>query len=506
MVITSKGGKIVLNIPSRKLCDYIEGVFLKEVHNNSVNSVTIYSSFANNNSVYFAINSSKYSSTDGGLGFTCNEDSVFGLGGVQNGHDEINIAIENGSHTVVIDDVSTPIVEGEINYILVPDTLEALAKLTRKLIDHYDAKIVAVTGSLGKSSSTNVIFQLINTKYKAKKSYRIRSTFLGLIIDIIQNIEDEIVFVLEYQSDGLGQIEKFCDIAKPDIAVITAVREAHLTKFKSKDNILHEKLSVFRNLKSNGFLVINKDDPCLSNWYAQQQQDNRIITVGTTSDCDYQAKNISDYGEYCLCKFMLSSKKSPNFTGDIYLNTPGKHSIYPALFSLAIANIFEIDIFEAQIVFTKVESIVSRLQGFKGINGSLILLDSYNGNFDAACSGITYLIELKKRRKILILGSLLELSHETERLHRELGRFISASYQIDSIILMGEATLYTYDELRKSNHFSEEQITHSFSYEKIVEKLSSLNLDDDTVVYIKGSGTMRMELIAPYCLSEKAFG
>lgn len=497
----------MLNLSSGELCRYIGGEFLFKHHDKKILNVNIYSTFANEDSAFFAIDSRKHSNLDGALGFTCNEDSVFGLGGIQDGHDEINIAIRNGVNTIVVDNRAVAKSYDNINYILVEDTVEALAKLARYIIESYNIMVIAITGSLGKTTTTNGIFQLINSnsKYNAKKIHRVRTTYLGLIIDIIQKLQNKDILVLECQSDGLGQIDKFCSIAKPNIAIITAIRDSHLKKFGSKENILIEKLSVYRNLTEDGRLIINIDDNTLADWYSKNP-DSRIITIGTREDCDYRADNITTYGDYKLCKFCMISKNHQNDLQEISLNMAGNHSIYCAISAIAIADILGFTVNEIRHALKELEAVVGRFQGFIGLKDCFVVVDSYNGNFDAICSGIIYMDSLSQRNKILILGSLLELSYETESIHRELGRFIAENSRSDTIILLGETTLYVYDELKKCNRFSNMRVIHVFTYEDIIELIPTLNITQDTAVYIKGSGAMRMELIAPHFLAKKAFG
>lgn len=133
-----------------------------------------------------------------------------------------------------------------------------------------------------------------------------------------------------------------------------------------------------------------------------------------------------------------------------------------------------------------------------GINNSLVIIDSYNASYESTVFGIEYLSNLKHSRKILIIGSLLELSEKSESIHRKIGKFINEKNNFEYIIAIGESTLYILDELNTSKI----RCFHSFSYEEIVNFLRNLKIDSDTAVYIKGSGAMRLEIIALYLLSQ----
>lgn len=480
----------------REFCDVIGGNLIIEGSNQIVNNISIYPIKIYEFDTFFAINSKKYSNNDGGFGNTGNEDSIFGLGGTQDGHNDIQKVILNGAKTIIYDaDLVDFYGNGKVNYIKVSDTVDALAKYAKYIITERKTKIIGITGSTGKTTLTNAICDILSIKYKISKINYVRTTYLGLAWYIVNKMPESLDFlIIEMQTDGVGQIDRYCEIVKLDYAFIVNINYSHISRFCSLENILDEKLAVYRGLKSKGKLFINIDNEILYDWY-KGQSDSRIITIGSNRNANIYCYKVECTDQKLLCEIVIYEKLHLRELEIIYR---GRQSIFLLLFSVGLLTDLHYKYEDIKNTLFCIKPVVGRFQSFKGINNSLVIIDSYNASYESTVFGIEYLSNLKRSRKILIIGSLLELLDKSECIHREIGRLINSKNSIDYIIAIGEATLYILDELTSSTI----KYFHTFSYEEVIKFLGKMKIDSDTAIYIKGSGAMRLELITPYLLSE----
>ena len=453
------------------------------------NRISIYADDIDSASMFVAIDTDKYSLSDGCLGFTGNEDSVFGLGGNKNGKNDIDLAIKNGTKCIVTDDESVYLKYSKnISMILTEDCLDFLCELSRQIQRFKEFKIIAITGSVGKTTTTYTLYSALKTlKYKVIKGNRIRSTKLGLCLDILNTLQKNIdFFVFELQSDGIGQINQIC---QPVYAFITNIKNCHLVKFKNIENIFIEKTSVLNHMKRNGTIFIDSEDRYLLKFYKKNKNSINIVRVGNEyTKFDLVKLNKKNESENCFAMFekdMLPvNSKSIDFTL-CFLKYIGQHEMNEQSYLNILSNL---------------TSNYLRYNAFLGKNGCEIVLDSYNGSFFSMKNGIERVCQQKNKKITLVLGSMLEIGNEAEKLHREIGCFINTKKNIYKVILLGESMLYAYFEIKKLSRNI--VVEHYFDYNQLIQSLINIELSNTDVIYIKGSGGMRMELVAPYILAE----
>lgn len=480
-IIDSTKGELITSIP-----------FDKNLHGNA----SIYAEQISNGDIYIAINSKKYDSSDGCLGFTNNEDSVFGFGGTKDGHDDINLAIQNGAVTIIVDNKEKISDYKDINIILVNDSLNALCELSKCFLYKCNVKTIAITGSVGKTSTANCLYDFLSKKYKVLKSEYIRSTVLGITMDVLSKISSCCdYYIIELQSDSTGQIDKLCKSIKIDYAIITEIAYSHLAKFKNIENILTEKTITYNYLESSGKIFINGNNSELYKWYNKNKIDNRIVTVGNINSFDYYL----DYDNQFYIKSLV--KKGGKTIGQFIANKEihiMTQLLCISFFEFVSKN--EITINEINNITRSIHPILLRYNSFLGKNNCKVVLDSYNASYLSMQHGINKVCKNSQHNEIiLILGSMLELDNKAEEFHRAIAKEIQKHKNITNVFLLGESMLYTYFELKKT--LVHAKIVHSFNYETIIEELLKVSLNKNTVVYIKGSGSMRMELFAPYVLA-----
>lgn len=473
-----------------QFCNTIDGVIIQRGSQTLIAKINIYPLEMFSGDTFVAINSKKYSNTDGGFGNTGNEDSVFGLKGTQNTHDYISKAIRLGASTIVFDDKSLlPDMEPGVNYIFVKDSVLALGLLAKDILKHSKAKIIGVSGSTGKTTLSTCLIHYISQNKKVFSLDSIRITYLGLIWSIIHDLDNTFDWiVLEMQTDGIGQLDRICEIVSLDYAFIVNVRDSHLERFKSQEQLLNEKLALYRGLSPNGKLIINKDDVSLLNWYSSIK-DERVITVGKDPDSDF-AINYSEFvtnGTLSIFNKYINSNQSTSVKSfgekELYVNC----MLYA--FSFTEFKTKELNAYN----LSSLSDCVGRFQIFDGKNNSKIIVDSYNASYLSVKYGIDRVSKMDMNKKVLVLGSLLELYDKSESIHRELGKYLNRTNVFDYIVFIGEATLYSMNELRDNEKVN---MGHVYSYEKALSMLKTIPLDEKTVMYFKGSGAMRLELLA----------
>ena len=277
----------------------------------------------------------------------------------------------------------------------------------KKKINNLNPFVISITGSSGKTSVKNIIYDLISDKYicfKTKKSF---NTLKGIEISI-NNIKDSYkkpYLVLEVGAKRKNDIKKICKLIKSDIAIITNILPQHLKTFKSIDNIIKEKSNIIWSLKENGIVVLNKDDSNLNNLIEEiklKRDDIRIFTYSLIDkNSDLYAYDINYSLESTSFKIVYNKKDY-----EIRTKLLGKHSVYNLLCSILVSIILKNDILDVISDINKINYIDNRLE-YKRINNMIILDDSYNSNINGFFNAIDTLL-LYKGKKYLISPGIVE--------------------------------------------------------------------------------------------------
>jgi len=471
---------------------------LKQGSHTLFNGVNIDFFLTQANNLYIALDGTKYNSKDGSLGFSGNEDSVFGLGGTYDGHKRLEEAYERGATCFIVDKANY-----EINIVAFPeawilvvnDSLDALAKLAQYRIKNTKTKVVGITGSTGKTSTTYAIASCLRSKFNVRQFYRTRTSFLGLAIDVLtKTSQSDDFLVVEMQMDGLEQIARFCTVTPPDLAIITSVNNSHVERIGSVDSILKAKLEIYNGLRDNGRLVLNADNSILHKWMTTQT-DHRLFTYGLSPAFDVHASHISLSKSSAKVNFDLSYR---NETLSTSLTLLGAHAVYTGLAAASVCLLNGLSLLETCDALRAIKSVPGRLQCFRGQNNCFVLDDAYNANLFSMLAAIDCLLSLPATKRVAFIGSMLELAEFSERDHHILGAKLAES--VDKLITVGEAAYYAADEAREKG-LPGNCIFCADSVEKAISLIPSLALDGDTAVLVKGSGAMRMDRITPHLLA-----
>ena len=413
---------------------------------------------------------------------TIKKDDIYvGLKGDNNcGSDYYLDAIKKGAKACIIDKKVEP-VEG-VTIVIVKDTLLCLQKLAELKRTMYDIPVIAITGSSGKTSTKDIVSNVVREKYKTHSTIGNLNNHIGVPLTIL-SMKDEEVLVIEMGMNHFSELEKLSKIAKPTISIITNIGTAHIGNLGSRENILKAKLEILDGMIGNT-LIINEDNDMLKKAKSIVDKKFNIVTFSINSESDYRAYNIKED----------VFKSTFNVLNDeICINVGGLVFIYNALVAYTVGKLLNINIKDIKKGIETFKLSNSRLEKKITKNNITIIDDTYNANFDSMSSSIELLGKVHDKRKVAIIGDMLELGEFTEKLHKDIGTVL-LNNKIDLVITIGEYSKYI-------NGIINGFITN-YHFNKEYESYQLLNdiLDYNDIVLIKGSHSIKLNNIVDYLM------
>ena len=297
--------------------------------------------------------------------------------------------------------------------LVVPDALLALQQVATWARDQWGGDVVGITGSAGKTSTKDVIAQMLAVRLRTGKTIGNFNNHVGVPLSILRLPSDAQVAVLEIGMNHAGEILELSKIARPRVGVVTNVGYAHIEAFDSIDGIAAAKRELIDSLPPDGIAILNADDPRVARF--SDGRAGRTITFGLSEDADIRAEDVE-----------LLSESSRFRVGDVQFETrlPGRPGILNVLAGIAVAGVYEISPKHLPEVVAALVPGKMRGERFT-IHGIQILNDCYNSNPDAARAMLGVLRDTPGRRRIAVLGEMLELGRWSECLHRDVGRYVA---------------------------------------------------------------------------------
>lgn len=401
-------------------------------------------------------------------------DMYVALLGTRDGHDFINQAEGKAKAVLVSKEVETSI----DNVIMVEDTLNALGDIANYIRENNDVKVVGVTGSVGKTSTKDMIYSVVSMKYKTLKTLGNFNNHLGLPLTIFR-YKDEDVMILEMGMNHLGEISYLTNIAKPDIAVITNVGTAHIGELGSRENILKAKMEIVEGLKDTGTLIINGDNDMLA---TVNNVEYDVKKVGIECDSALKIKDLVLNETYSTFTLTLDKEY------DVYVPVAGSHFVLNALIAIQTGLCLGIDI-DACIEGVKSFTLTKNRNDIIRLRNDIQLIDgTYNANVDSMKASIDVLGGYNTR-KIAVLADMLELGEYEEELHREVGNHLNKK-NIDMLVTVGNASSYINDEFKG--------VSYHFSTNDEVKEFLIKEVKDQDVLLLKGSNSMKLKEVVEY--------
>jgi UDP-N-acetylmuramoyl-tripeptide--D-alanyl-D-alanine ligase len=320
--------------------------------------------------------------------------------------------------------------------IAVADTFVALKQLASKVRKAWGGKIAGVTGSVGKTTTKEILAALLGTRLRVLKSEGNFNNEYGLPLTLFKLEETHQAAVLEMGMSRRGELSRLAEIARPDVGVVTRVSPAHLEFFSSVDEIALAKRELIEGLNGReSTAVLNADDPRVAAFGSYAP--GRVLTYGIEQPAFFTAQAIEDRGALGSAFDYVS----PEGRVRLELSLPGRHVIANALASLAAASVWGIGAAEAQAALSTMRAPSMRGELLRFSNGAALINDSYNSS-PAALHAMTSLLAATPgfQRRILAAGEMRELGATSGELHREAGALAAKSGKVDWIIAVaGEA-------------------------------------------------------------------
>jgi len=342
-------------------------------------------------------------------------DLFFAIIDRRDGHDFLADALEKGAAGAVVSRDIRPLKEG-VGLIRVEDTLRALQDLAGKVISSLPVRIVGITGSIGKTTVKEFTALLLSSRLSVLKSEGNYNNHLGLPLSVLRLEPGHEVAVLEMGMSAPGEILRLTRIAPPDVAVITNIRPVHTAYFSSLQEIARAKKEILEGTKPGGTAVVNGDDP-LARKIAADWQGEKIL-FGKSGDCTVQALSVKREGtEGISLDFSYGGSRRKVRLPFLYTGF-----LYDFLAASSVAFAFSLPVDEVTDRAADLHPLPMRGEVFALENDILLVDDSYNSNPAALEGALRDLSTLGARRKVAVLGDMLELGDEEETYHEQAGR------------------------------------------------------------------------------------
>ena len=388
------------------------------------------------------------------------------------GHDYVHDCISNGASLVINEK------NGDDKKIIkVESCKQTLKQLAMKYRSKIKCKVIAITGSNGKTTTKELLAHIMKSKFSLSYTKDNYNSTIGLPLSIFSMSNSDRYFIAELGTNMKGEIEYLSEIVKPDFALITNISEAHLANFDSIEGIYKEKIKIFESLDEDGVAFVNMDDPFLSS--SSSYNNSKIVKFGFSNDSDSNA----NYDKVSK-KIRINNRE---------IDIPSSSNLLPQniLTVFIITRELGINFDDFNKMLKTFETPIGR-GNIKYCNNYIIINDTYNSNFASTVLGLKQLNRYpSKNRKIAVLGDMLELGPKEKEIHNSL-----STYLVDNNIEL----IFTYGPLMK-NLFLTVKDTYPnaniYHYSDKMELSTHLKrvIKDDDVIYVKGSRSMKMEKI-----------
>lgn len=400
-----------------------------------------------------------------------------------NGHDFVQAAEDAGALAIVCsEDVSS-----ELPCLKVADTTAALGQLGKLWASQFAIPTIAVTGSNGKTTVKQIVTGILEQLGPVLSTKGNFNNEIGVPLTLLAMRREHIYAVIEMGASHAGDIATLVALANPDVAIVTNVGTAHLEGFGSVEGIASAKSEIFSRLKSDGYAVINADDR-FADVMREASAHCQIRQFGRSEDASVRGLP----GESLVIETMRSTF-SPHFA------LAGEHNVMNALAAVAAVQCLDVEVDAIIAGLATIEPVPGRLEQKPGLNGSVIIDDSYNASPDSVRSAIAVLAGFSGKR-YLVLGDMGELGPTSSKLHKDVGKYAKAQ-GIDGLWTIGVLSVFIQHAFKLSGdkHCSI-QGDHFHEQDALVNDLKQ-QLDNDVTVLVKGSRSAAMENVANQLLA-----
>lgn len=442
-------------------------------------------------------------------------------------HDYIGDAYQNGIRCTFTmrDFVETD--TKDMTYLKVDSTVLALQRLGAYYREQFTLPIVGITGSVGKTTTKEMIAAALETKLSVLKTEGNMNSQVGLPQMMMRIEKKHEVAIIEMGMSEFGEMERLATVAKPEFVVMTNIGVSHIGQLKTMENIRSEKANICNYLKEGSTLLLNGDDPLLLEIataygsedmtdYDRTQRINqlnlseatkerlckaRIVTFGTNPSCDIYADSIRTVDNSTFfCYHDQTKAKDENEETEIELSVLGKHNILNALAALYVATSYGVNVSTSKVGLKHYQPISKRgeMEQLKEITW---IDDTYNASPDSMKGAINILLELpKKNKKIIVFADILELGDISRQCHYGVGEYLATNSSprlqdkdsIDLVVTIGDEAAYIAKAVKENNRAI---VTFSFDNKEMAKEFLLRELQVNDAILFKGSRGMQLDVL-----------
>ncbi len=416
-----------------------------------------------------------------------NEDSIFVpiIGERVDAHRFIDSALEKNGASFTSEHEKA---SGEKPWIRVEDTVEAMQKVGTFYRNRMEMPVVAVTGSVGKTTTREMISTALASQKRVFQTKGNQNSQIGVPLTLSHLSKEDEAAVLEIGMSERGQIEKLTKMIRPNIAVVTMIGVSHIAQLKTQENICQEKMDIVKGLPEDGIVFLNGDDPFLTAYRGRLT--HRTFFYGLDAPCDYRAENIQENAGQTQFDFIYKEEEK-EVHQKIVLGTMGIHNVRNALAALGVAHQMGLDVAKAALAL---QNFHGQRQQVHFLENVTLIDDTYNASPDSMKAAVAVLASMEgvQGRRIAALADMLELGEKEKEYHYEVGTYI-AGMNVDEVDAYGELS----KELMKGieDHSEKIAVKHFQTREELKEYLLK-NVCSGDVLLLKGSNGMKLKEIA----------
>jgi len=368
-------------------------------------------------------------------------------------------------------------------FIKVKDTLKALGDISCLYRTKFNVAVIGITGSNGKTTTKQLLSHLLASKFNVIASSASFNNLVGVPLTLVRIKKDTRIVVQEMETNVLGGIKRLCDISHPYVGIVTNIGPTHLEFLKTEYGVFKEKSELLSSLPSGGFAVLNIDDGYFAR-LKQVSQAKRVITFGVLKAADFKATKLEIKDDYLY--FTLNSRFR------IRLNTFFYKNIYNALAAIAVSvGVFDLKMKDVVRLLEDFDFLPLRAELVK-IGNIRIINDSFNANPDSTKDALLTLKRMRAKRKLALLGDMLELGRSEEPFHRQVGN-LCAELDLDGLVCVGASSRFiAHGALAKG--MPSYKIIYCKNNKEAVKSLMNILKPFDALL-VKGSRAMRLELV-----------
>ncbi len=373
----------------------------------------------------------------------CSRRIFFALEGEHtDGHRYVDDARSRGSCASVVEreDVADALGQSEAPFVLVDDALASLQVLSSKYRNTLDLRVIAVTGSAGKTTTKEYIRLILKKKYKVSANPGNLNNHIGVPLTLLETDHESEYLVAEIGANHSGEIQFLAEILRPDLGVITNTGDAHIGLFGSRRKIAEAKAELLGCIEPEGHAVLPRDDDHFD--VLNDNADCRVVTFGYGDLCDFRVSAVEDDGDQI--NFAINDQL-------LTIRSFGLYNLLNAAAAFAVGDVCGVEPERSREALAEAQLIRGRARVHK--DGGVVLIDdSYNANPTSMRVSLSSLARIEARRRIAILGDMAELGSYSDDEHRRLGEFIAQS-AVDRLYWVGDSGRVVSEGLGKSGKF-----------------------------------------------------